>query len=129
VSTDTPAAQPAPTSLDYGLLKQALRDVLAEEEASPAPLAPRFRGGKLLIQPKDETLQAKEVPVEELFKKVVRVRDQLRLLEQKINGNDKLEAEERRVLQGYLTRAYGTLTTFNFLFQDKADHFRGQKGK
>ncbi len=129
MNTETPQPAAQPTTIDYHLLKQALRDVLAEEQASPAQVAQRFRGGKVLIQPKDPALQAKELPVEELFKKVVRVRDQLRILEQKINGQDKLAPDDRRVLQGYLTRAYGTLTTFNFLFQDKADHFVGQKTK
>lgn len=116
--------------LDYGQLKQALRDVLADEGIVGAPeLAHRFQGGTLVIKPRDESLQAREVPIEEFFKKVVRVRDQLRVLEQKINGHPKLDAEERRTLQGYITRAYGTLTTFNILFQDKGDHFVGQRGK
>lgn len=115
--------------LDYGALKQALRDVLHEEGVSHAPIAARFRGGTLVLRPRDPTLQEKELPLEQFFKKVVRVRDQLRVLEQKINSHPKLDAEERSALQGYLTRAYGTLTTFNLLFQEKDDQFRGQKGK
>lgn len=116
--------------IDYGQLKQALRDVLADEGVIGAPeLAARFHGGNLILKPQDETLQSRELPIEDFFKKVVRVRDQLRVLEQKINGHDKLDADERRVLQGYITRCYGTLTTFNILFQDKQDHFVGQRGK
>jgi len=128
MSTGEAGGQPA--EIDYGLLKQALRDVLDEEGiAGAATIANKYRGGTLVLKPRDSDLQPKEVPIEDLFKKVVRVRDQLRLLEQKVNAHPKLEAEEKRVLQGYVTRAYGTLTTFNVLFQDKADHFVGQKGK
>ena len=116
--------------LDYGQLKEALREVLSEEGASSdPPLALRFRGGTLVLKPSDASQQPKEVPLEDFFKKIVRVRDQLRVLEQKINGHPKLEDEERRVLQGYVTRCYGTLTTFNLLFADKGDWFVGQKGK
>lgn len=113
--------------IDYGMLKQALRDVLDEGTDAGAELAVRFRGGTLVIKPKDPSLQPKEVPLEDFFRKVVRLRDNLRLLEQKVNNHPKLEAEDRRTLQGYVTKCYGTLTTFNLLFQDKADQFVGQK--
>lgn len=113
--------------IDYGMLKQALRDVLDEGTDPGSELALRFRGGALLIKPKDPSLQPKEVPLEDFFRKIVRLRDNLRLLEQKVNNHPKLEAEDRRTLQGYVTRCYGTLTTFNLLFQDKADQFVGQK--
>jgi hypothetical protein len=116
-----------PMELDYGMLKQALRDVLDEGTDPGAEIAARFRGGTLLIKPKDTALQPKEVPLEEFFRKVVRIRDNLRLLEQKVNNHPKLEAEDRRTLQGYVTKCYGTLTTFNLLFQEKADQFVGQK--
>lgn len=112
--------------MDYALLKQALREVL-DERAGRAEMAARFRGGVLVIKPRDDSLQPKEVPLEEFFKKVVRLRDNLRLLEQKVNSHSRLEAEDRRVLQGYVTKCYGTLTTFNLLFQDKDDQFVGQK--
>lgn len=116
--------------LDYGQLKQALRDVLAEQGvSSDPPLANRFRGGTLVLKPADGSLSPKEIPIEDFFGKVVRVRDQLRVLEQKINNHDKLSDDERNQLQGYVTRCYGSLTTFNLLFQEKADQFRGQKGK
>ncbi|RMG06722.1 MAG: hypothetical protein D6731_25095 [Planctomycetota bacterium] len=115
--------------IDYGMLKQALREVLAEEGASDSPLAKRFRGGTLELRPADPSLQSRELPLEEFFKKVVRVRDALRVLEQKINGHERLGPEDKKVLQGYITRAYGTLTSFNLLFQEKDDHFRGQRGK
>lgn len=113
--------------IDYAQLKQALREVL-DERLEATEIAQRFRGGTLLIKPRDASLQPKEVPLDELFKKVVRIRDNLRLLEQKVNSHAKLEAEDRRVLQGYVTKCYGTLTTFNILFQDESDKFVGQKG-
>jgi hypothetical protein len=112
--------------MDYALLKQALREVL-DERAGRAEMAARFRGGVLVIKPRDDSLQPKEVPLEEFFKKIVRLRDNLRLLEQKVNSHPKLEGEDRRLLQGYVTKCYGTLTTFNLLFQDKDDQFVGQK--
>lgn len=115
--------------IDYGQLKQALREVLDEQGASDPPMSAKFQGGTLVMRPEDSSLQSREIPIQEFFKKVVRVRDQLRVLEQKINGHDKLDAEDKKVMQGYLTRAYGTLTSFNILFQDKADQFRGQRGK
>lgn len=113
--------------IDYAQLKQALREVL-DERLEATEIAQRFRGGTLLIKPRDASLQPKEVPLDELFKKVVRIRDNLRLLEQKVNSQSKLEAEERRVLQSYVTKCYGTLTTFNILFQEESDKFVGQKG-
>jgi len=116
--------------IDYGQLKQALREVLEEQGVASDPeMAPKYVGGRLLIHPRDEGLKPKEIPLEDFFKKVVRVRDQLRILEQKINNHDKLSDDDKRVLQGYLTRSYGTLTTFNVLFADKSDWFVGQKTK
>lgn len=114
--------------IDYGQLKRALREVLDEQGSTSDPqLAPKFAGGKLVVQPREGGLKPKEVPIEDFFRKIVRVRDQLRILEQKVNAHEKLDAEEKRVFQGYITRAYGTLTTFNQLFQDKDDWFVGQR--
>ena len=116
--------------IDYGQLKRALREVLDEQGATSDPvLAAKYQGGSLVLKPADTSLKPKEVPIEDFFKKLTRVRDQLRVLEQKVNSNDKLDAEEKRVLQGYITRSYGTLTTFNQLFRDKEDWFVGQKSK
>jgi hypothetical protein len=114
--------------IDYGQLKQALREVLEEQGASDPPMARKFRGGTLVMRPADTGLQSKEIPLEDFFKKVVRVRDQLRVLEQKVNGHPKLDGGDKKTLQAYLTRAYGTLTSFNVLFQNKEDTFHGQRG-
>jgi hypothetical protein len=92
-------------------------------------IATRYKGGKLLIQPADPSLKAKEIPMDTFWKKVTAVREKLRVLEQKINNNDNLSLEEKAELQGLISRAYGSLTTFNVLFKDEDDHFQGTGGR
>jgi hypothetical protein len=121
--------QPTKVEIDYGLLKRALREVLEEAAPGAPEITPKFANGLLILKPKDPAAQAKEVPIKEFFVKIVRLRDQLRVLEQKINGHEKLSPEDKAVMQGYITRCYGTLTTFNVLFREERDRFVGQKGK
>jgi hypothetical protein len=92
-------------------------------------MAARYEGGMLEIKPRDPALKSKEVPIEEFFHKIVMIRDRFRVLEQKINAYDKLSEQDKVELQQYITRCYGTLTTFNILFEDKEDHFVGQKAE
>ena len=106
---------------------QAIREAL-REEGPPAPLAPKWEGGTALLKPRDPALQPKEIPLDHLFHKVVMIRDRLRVLEQKINAHEKLSDAEKVDLQTYVTRCYGTLTTFNVLFRDERDRFVGEKG-
>lgn len=92
-------------------------------------MADRFRGGELVIKPGKDGVQERAIPIDALFKKIVSVRDKLRVLEQKINGNKSLSDDEKVHLQQYITGAYGSLTTLNFLFQDREDWFVGQSNK
>jgi hypothetical protein len=93
------------------------------------PMGSKWLGGKLILQPSSAALKPKEVPIDAFFHKITMLRDRLRVLEQRINSNDKLSEEEKINLQQYITRIYGSLTTFNVLFRDDKDYFVGEKGK
>jgi hypothetical protein len=92
------------------------------------PLGEKWTGGKMILQPSNPSLQSKEIPIETFFHKIVMLRDRLRVLEQNINSNEKLTDEEKIDLQQYITRVYGSLTTFNILFQNKEQYFVGAGG-
>ena len=92
-------------------------------------LGQKWTGGKVVLHPGNTNLQPKEIPIDAFFSKVVMLRDRLRVLEQRINANEKLSAEEKVNLQQYITRIYGSLTTFNVLFQEQEDQFVGEKSK
>lgn len=92
------------------------------------PLGDRWQGGMMLLQPADKTQKPKEVPIEGFFHKVVMLRDRLRVLEQQINAHKQLSDEDKVNLQQYITRIYGSLTTFNVLFRNKEQWFVGEKG-
>jgi hypothetical protein len=110
-------------------LKAIIREAMEEDVRELPLLAPKWEGGVALLKPGDPTLQAKEVPLPAFFHKVVMIRDRLRVLEQKINGNPRLTDAEKVDLQGYITGCYGSLTTFNVLFRERDDGFRGSGGK
>ena len=88
----------------------------------------KWTGGTLTLKPGDSSLKSKEVPIDVFFNKIVMLRDRLRVLEQHINSNKKLTEEDKVNLQQYITRCYGSLTTFNVLFKYTTDQFVGDKG-
>jgi hypothetical protein len=93
------------------------------------PLGDRWQHGTMLLQPADKTLKPKEIPIEDFFHKIVMLRDRMRVLEQNINSSKTLSDEEKVNLQQYITRCYGSLTTFNVLFRNKEQWFVGEKSK
>lgn len=91
-------------------------------------ISDKYKGGKLVLQPKDTTLKGQEMPIDTFFHKITMVRDRLRVMEQKINSSN-LEEQEKTDLQQYITRSYGSLTSFNVLFKLKSQQFVGQRSK
>jgi hypothetical protein len=96
--------------------------------SEPTPLGDRWKGGVMLLQPADKSQKPKEIPVDVFFHKIVMLRDRLRVLEQQINAHKVLSDEDKVNLQQYVTRIYGSLTTFNVLFKNKEQWFVGEKG-
>jgi hypothetical protein len=114
--------------VDREELKRVVREVLEDESSfGYVPIGERWAGGTIVIQPRDRSLQSKEIPIDTFFHKIVMVRDKLRVLEQKINANTKLSETEKVDLQQYITKIYGSLTTFNVLFRMKEDQFVGSR--
>ncbi|HXO78051.1 MAG TPA: hypothetical protein VN824_22505, partial [Puia sp.] len=92
------------------------------------PLGDKWKGGTMILQSGDRSIKPKEVPIDAFFHKIVMARDRLRVLEQQINGHKGLSDEEKVNLQQYITRIYGSFTTFNVLFKNKEQWFIGEKG-
>lgn len=120
---------PARSGLSLDEVEKVLTYVLDKYNGlqSTVELGERWKKGTLIIKPQNPDLQSKEIPVEAFFHKIVMVRDRLRVLEQNINSNSVLTDAEKVDLQQYITRIYGSLTTFNFLFADNKNYFVGQK--
>ena len=112
----------------WQFIEQTVRALVTEmgiekPESLVDQLGSRWHGGRLVLHPADPALQAKEVPLETFFHKIVMIRNNLRVLEQKINSHEKLNDAEKVEMQQYISRCYGSLTTFNILFKDKEDQF------
>jgi hypothetical protein len=116
---DMPLAQFVQQAVDATISKLGLE----KPDAVADKLGVRWHGGKLVMHPSDPALQTKEVPLETFFHKIVMVRNNLRVLEQKVNSHEKLSDAEKVEMQQYITRSYGSLTTFNILFKEKEDQF------
>ncbi len=113
---------------DLDAVAEILREVLEEASAItyPVEIGDKWTGGTLVMKPGSPELQSKEVPIDTFFHKIVMVRDRLRVLEQNINSHGKLDDTDKVQLQQYISRIYGSLTTFNVLFADRKDHFSGK---
>ena len=127
---DAVEAESSSNSIDIDAIEKLIRHTLDQYGMlqEVVPLGERWSGGKLIMQPGNTSLQSKEIPIETFFHKIVMLRDRLRVLEQNINSNTKLTDEDKIDLQQYITRVYGSLTTFNILFQDKEQFFVGTGG-
>jgi hypothetical protein len=133
-SSDLQPAEATATVSELGMpLANLIRDTahavvealgLEQKDVVVEGLATRWQRGTLVMQSADTSLQPKEVPLETFFHKIVMIRNNLRVLEQKVNASDKLSDADKFDLQQYITRCYGSLTTFNILFKNKDDQFR-----
>ena len=111
-------------------VEQSLLSILKKWNGlgEPVAIGDKWKGGNMKLVPGQAGLAHKDVPIDVFFHKIVMLRDRLRVMEQKINASN-LEEIEKVELQQYITRIYGSLTTFNILFKSQNDHFVGEKTK
>ncbi len=123
------AAEDDVDTVSFYEVERTLKSILKQwsDVSEVVTIADKWKGGKLIMEPGDTNLKSNEVPIDTFFSKITMVRDRLRVMEQKINSSN-LDAQEKIDLQQYLTRCYGSLTTFNVLFKHKNHNFVGQKG-
>ena len=112
-------------------VEKSLRSLLKKwsDISEVVPLADKYRGGTLILRPADSNLSDKEIPIDTFFHKIVMVRDRIRVMEQKINSSKNLDDQDKIDLQQYISRIYGSLTTFNVLFKAKEQQFKGEGKK
>jgi hypothetical protein len=121
-------AIPAEEAVTYTEAERSLMKILKNFNAlqEEVDLGDKWIGGNMILKPSDDSLKDKEIPIEAFFHKIVMTRDRLRVMEQRINAS-KLSDEEKVNLQQYITKIYGSLTSFNLLFKYKEDYFVGEK--
>ncbi|MFY9241834.1 MAG: hypothetical protein WAO74_02275 [Polaribacter sp.] len=118
-------------SVSFYEVEKSLKKILQKwsDVTEIAPIADKWRNGTLILRAADSNLADKEIPIDTFFHKIVMVRDRIRVMEQKINASKTLDDQDKIDLQQYITRIYGSLTTFNVLFKVKSDYFVGEKSK
>ena len=118
-------------TVSFSEVEESLKEILKKwsDTSEIVPIADKYRGGTMILQPKDVTLSNKEISINTFFHKIVMLRDRLRVMEQKINSSKNLDDQEKVDIQQYITRCYGSLTTFNVLFKSNSQHFRGDSSK
>ncbi len=124
------AAENEVDTISFYDVEQSLLSILKKWNGLGEPIAigDKWKGGKMILDPGQAGLASKEVPIDVFFHKIVMLRDRLRVMEQKINASN-IEEIEKVDLQQYITRIYGSLTTFNVLFKSTSDYFVGEKSK
>ncbi|MEA1785278.1 hypothetical protein U1E44_04175 [Arenibacter sp. GZD96] len=118
-------------TISFSEVEQSLISILRRwsDTSQVTPIADKWKGGSLVLKPGNANLTDKEIPIDTFFHKIVMVRDRIRVMEQKINSSSALDDQDKIELQQYITRIYGSLTTFNVLFKNQSDHFVGEKTK
>ena len=124
------AAENEVDTVSFYDVEQSLLSILKKWNGlgEPVAIGDKWKGGKMTLEPGQAGLASKDVPIDVFFHKIVMLRDRLRVMEQKINASN-LEEIEKVELQQYITRIYGSLTTFNVLFKSQNDYFVGEKTK
>lgn len=112
--------------MEYQDMKR-LAGLIADEMENrhSADLAPKWEHGMVVFIPGQEGMKQHELAMYKFMHKVVMMRDNIRVLEQQINSNKSLSDGDKVKLQSYITRVYGSLTSFNFMFADEDDKFGG----
>ncbi len=124
------AAENEVDTVSFFDVEKSLKEILKRwsDVSEIVPIGDKWKGGKLILQPGQTNLTSKEIPIDTFFHKIVMIRDRLRVMEQKINSSN-LKEIEKIELQQFITRIYGSLTSFNILFKSPSNHFIGEKSK